>query len=1850
MNSKQLSKEQQVSPLLLSDSASYVDITNLRLSLIACNLDRNLTDIDRAATTLATAIAECQNDFDAMNPNSILDVIASLKVSHPGLVLSLLVLTYQAYAYEKKRDYKNAIKSLDEGIKIESKSQSERKSHNLAGAYYQRCEYLCFEKRFVEARMYLRDAIQLDEMGKDIGIVDIDKVVRNCYGDRSQSDKNEEKISQTKKTAFDLYQGKDFNKAELLFSQLIALNPLNSTLYLYRARCRIQLVKLKKSSSKQDENEIMADINLAIWLVNAMLDTEKLYQETGEHYLERSRYVLHKIILNPIDHADLLEQCYIDYEKGLSCTTQAGISDVLTRMFKAEFAGNFFDVATKFYNLRNIGQALAYAEKSYKVLPSTIVETLIKRFHEELSQSETKEENIPTTPADFYAKAARLFKANDFAAARTCYLTAIKLDERAEYCRGLEKEISRHLAVCEAKISTKINTEITSATNDPERLFKLFELLLTQTTLTSDKRKTNFTSLKLQLDALIQIDPKNYLFYYYRARCNMQIALDDVGMTDPSAWGEIFNDLNVAIWCWSLNATRDTMFQCEGKHFIQRRNSFVFCCLTAPISDNDHELLRSAREDHMMALQCIHPSMHKKLNNDFQLMLCNLAESLFGLEKYDRALEFYRAVRDITPNGEKSSSAEAKIDEIRKILSLSETPEVSVPLLWKPVLRSPEEHKSSEVDNTNALLKSLLAINPGKNFERLKLLAILLSKITPTINNSVDAEKVLGILNEASITFSEFVLPLEVIIKKATALDKLFNSPTGVANKKLLAQAIISLEEGVTLERSICSESYLSNIVNALYLQAIFYFQLNQFESVIKTIESILLYDPTCHFSKKYHEKIAQCLVASEKELNKINHHEPEKLHKHISTLPHQKKFTAETKANLDILIGMSADPRTTLAEHRGDYYLHRAQCRIKIATASKQLLREIDAILFDLSAAIWLHHVSQGSEKAKNDRLIQAYREKRDLFITLRTYQLSDAYLDKAAVIHGDMLAFITDNETKKRHSTEFLNQILDLAEDLAVKQSKFDLADVYIESAEDFVETYQHLKDNKRLKSVMEAIQKVKRLLETKQQTEEKETPGSTKKKRHGKKNPTIRPKKSFIRTKKTQKNISPSEESSDSENTDSDTISRSEITPTSGESSSSLESLADVEVSSEENFEQDRRDRIQAPQGLRLPSAQELQERKAKNKERSSKKQQKLKQRNLNRKTSSIEPESEQDTDRDKNSRGKPITTHDSEIKIVTQVSNNFFKNAPVDKKSPEYQAKLQNRIRNGIVKKIPPIEPDEIELKVLNALRDFSGKAIPSIVGGARARMRARVLANVPSKKSTYKGDYDFRTAALPDEITKAVLKIGGTIKANNSKKVYDPLLVRAVIDGKDVDIRYSEHLAKDLPDYEQDALSCDTTTGALSFGLDKRLRDPSRRGWADLQNKIIDTIEEPVTSFTEDPVRILRVIKQAVSEDFSLAQRLEDAIKSTTPDLVFLLLSKPDQTNIWLGKLFYHENHNEAIGYLFQLNILRRLFGDLIADVDDETLKKDLCNQIAATKKESHSLSTVYDILLHHCKEDKRAVILNKHPLLAAQYAYTQKQKMVNDFPKYTKTPADANRWLESILLKGNAVTNMRFLFETSLFSKLFPTINRAVLGDKRWLYQSMVSMDDYKGRRMLDIVYLRFLAKAIFMGDLRKLGDILKAEPIIANYFKSVPLAILTHNVNSHVTILDEAAARAAQLNAAPKQTQMQRPLQYTHLPSQQFLQPQHPGNNQFIISAPCSQLPLLVPLQQFQQASEEHKQPSPHVQFGFFNLPAAPPRDFLQPSQVQDTSSSMSSSTQPIVPQPISTVDGVSPAVIKII
>lgn len=181
---------------------------------------------------------------------------------------------------------------------------------------------------------------------------------------------------------------------------------------------------------------------------------------------------------------------------------------------------------------------------------------------------------------------------------------------------------------------------------------------------------------------------------------------------------------------------------------------------------------------------------------------------------------------------------------------------------------------------------------------------------------------------------------------------------------------------------------------------------------------------------------------------------------------------------------------------------------------------------------------------------------------------------------------------------------------------------------------------------------------------------------------------------------------------------------------------------------------------------------------------------------------------------------------------------------------------------------------INNKLVEIAKQHGGKAY--IVGGAvrdeimgtESKDVDYLVTKTPINELSAKLARAFPSAKI-DEVGKSF----GIIKMNIDGEEYDIAIPRADTD------RSTVNTDPNIP-VEEDLLRRDTTMNALAKDIETGdiVSPPGFDGVSDIKNKIVRAVGNPIDRFSEDPLRMLRVISQSTRFGFDIEEKTLEAIQ------------------------------------------------------------------------------------------------------------------------------------------------------------------------------------------------------------------------------------------------------------------------------------------------------------------------------------------------------------------------------------
>jgi poly(A) polymerase len=129
--------------------------------------------------------------------------------------------------------------------------------------------------------------------------------------------------------------------------------------------------------------------------------------------------------------------------------------------------------------------------------------------------------------------------------------------------------------------------------------------------------------------------------------------------------------------------------------------------------------------------------------------------------------------------------------------------------------------------------------------------------------------------------------------------------------------------------------------------------------------------------------------------------------------------------------------------------------------------------------------------------------------------------------------------------------------------------------------------------------------------------------------------------------------------------------------------------------------------------------------------------------------------------------------------------------------------------------------------------------------------------------------------------------------------------------------------------DEDLRRRDFTINTLLMDFDGNVHDPLGRGRADLESRVLRTPADPMQTFSDDPLRMLRAIRFAAQLGFDLAPDLLPAMRKLKDRLASPVLSV-ERVADELRKMLISERPSQALELLDQADLLEAILPEVAA--------------------------------------------------------------------------------------------------------------------------------------------------------------------------------------------------------------------------------------------------------------------------------------------------------------------------------
>ena len=139
--------------------------------------------------------------------------------------------------------------------------------------------------------------------------------------------------------------------------------------------------------------------------------------------------------------------------------------------------------------------------------------------------------------------------------------------------------------------------------------------------------------------------------------------------------------------------------------------------------------------------------------------------------------------------------------------------------------------------------------------------------------------------------------------------------------------------------------------------------------------------------------------------------------------------------------------------------------------------------------------------------------------------------------------------------------------------------------------------------------------------------------------------------------------------------------------------------------------------------------------------------------------------------------------------------------------------------------------------------------------------------------------------------------------------------------------------------EEDAMRRDATINAMFYNLTtEKVEDFTGKGLVDMESKIIRTPLEPLQTFKDDPLRVLRLIRFATRLDYTLDEPTEHAMRDPSVREALKVKISRERVGVEIEKMLKGPDPLRALQLILQNNLHATIFTDptsSIAFIPDE---------------------------------------------------------------------------------------------------------------------------------------------------------------------------------------------------------------------------------------------------------------------------------------------------------------------------
>lgn len=226
---------------------------------------------------------------------------------------------------------------------------------------------------------------------------------------------------------------------------------------------------------------------------------------------------------------------------------------------------------------------------------------------------------------------------------------------------------------------------------------------------------------------------------------------------------------------------------------------------------------------------------------------------------------------------------------------------------------------------------------------------------------------------------------------------------------------------------------------------------------------------------------------------------------------------------------------------------------------------------------------------------------------------------------------------------------------------------------------------------------------------------------------------------------------------------------------------------------------------------------------------------------------------------------------------------------------------------------------------------------------------------------------------------------------------------------------------------EDSFRRDLTINSLFYNISTdRIEDYTGRGLNDINNKIIDTPLEPMQTFLDDPLRILRSIRFASKLQFNFHNRIIEAVDNHKIREALLNKVSRERIGVEIMKMLNGKYPYTSIRLIYDFNLYPIIFRLPNYDLNVKRQEYDVIKDILLIPKMHNELlpETILAALLIHY-HDVKYINLNGKYVPIIKYILSNSLKLSNHTTNIILTMVNNFDGWRQILLQDNEPTRLQ---------------------------------------------------------------------------------------------------------------------------------------------------------------------------------------------------------------------------------